>query len=133
MVYRTFGILVAAALTVAAVPFSVDAGEPAGESPYVVVLGITQDGGYPQAGCKKECCRDAWKDPARRRHASSRMMVLALNERRSPAMSTIGYSASGNSSGGMTLAGTILPRPLAVGKPVVKMISLPGLFGSSTG
>ena len=70
MVYRTFGILVAAALTVAAVPFSVDAGEPAGESPYVVVLGITQDGGYPQAGCKKECCADAWKDPARRRHAS---------------------------------------------------------------
>ncbi|MGY4421084.1 hypothetical protein ACVWY2_003533 [Bradyrhizobium sp. JR6.1] len=50
-----------------------------------------------------------------------------------PVDSTIGYSSSGNSSGGITLAGTILPRPLSVGKPVVKMISLPGLSGSSTG
>ena len=29
-----------------------------------------------------------------------------------PVESTIGYSSSGNSSGGMTCAGTILPRPL---------------------
>ena len=43
-----------------------------------------------------------------------------------PVDSTIGYSSSGNSSGGSTCAGTILPRPLSVGKPVVKMISLPG-------
>ena len=50
-----------------------------------------------------------------------------------PVESTIGYSSSGSSSGGMTLAGTILPRPLSVGKPVVKMISLPGWFGPSTG
>ena len=50
-----------------------------------------------------------------------------------PVDSTIGYSSSGSSSGGMTCAGTILPRPLSVGKPVVKMISLPGFEGSSTG
>jgi len=30
------------------------AGEPAG--PYVMVLGIAQDGGAPQAGCRKACC-----------------------------------------------------------------------------
>ena len=24
----------------------------------VVILGITQDGGYPQANCEKECCLD---------------------------------------------------------------------------
>ena len=24
--------------------------------PYIVVLGIAQDGGYPHAGCQKECC-----------------------------------------------------------------------------
>jgi hypothetical protein len=36
-----------------------------------------------------------------------------------PVDSTIGYSASGTSSGAITLAGTILPSPLAVGKPVV--------------
>jgi pyrroloquinoline quinone biosynthesis protein B len=38
--------------------------------PQVIVLGITQDGGYPQAGCRKDCCQPAWKDPDRRRHVS---------------------------------------------------------------
>ncbi len=27
------------------------------EQPFVVVLGIAQDAGYPQAGCQKDCCR----------------------------------------------------------------------------
>ena len=31
------------------------------QNPYVVVLGIAQDGGYPQAGCKKECCKAVWE------------------------------------------------------------------------
>ena len=39
--------------------------------PYVVVLGIAQDGGYPQAGCRKECCRKAWSDPSRRKWVAS--------------------------------------------------------------
>ena len=25
-------------------------------NPYVLILGITQDGGYPQANCYKKCC-----------------------------------------------------------------------------
>ena len=29
---------------------------------YVLVLGVVQDGGYPQAGCQKECCRAVWLD-----------------------------------------------------------------------
>jgi pyrroloquinoline quinone biosynthesis protein B len=33
---------------------------PAG--PYLYVLGIAQDGGYPHAGCKKDCCKDVWTD-----------------------------------------------------------------------
>ena len=40
-----------------------------GEAPFLVVLGIAQDAGYPQAGCRKECCADAWADPGERRHA----------------------------------------------------------------
>lgn len=28
---------------------------------FVVVLGIAQDAGYPQAGCEKECCNAYWK------------------------------------------------------------------------
>ena len=33
------------------------------ESPYVLVLGIAQDGGMPHAGCMKSCCKDLWKKP----------------------------------------------------------------------
>ena len=32
------------------------------DSPFVVVLGIAQDAGYPQAGCRNECCARAWVD-----------------------------------------------------------------------
>ena len=31
--------------------------------PYVIVLGIAQDAGVPQAGCQKNCCRHRWNDP----------------------------------------------------------------------
>ncbi len=43
---------------------------PAAGGPFVVVLGIAQDAGYPQAGCRGPCCAPAWADPARRRHAA---------------------------------------------------------------
>jgi pyrroloquinoline quinone biosynthesis protein B len=46
-----------------------------GDSPFVMVLGITQDGGYPQAGCTKECCEKAWADPSRRRSVASLAIV----------------------------------------------------------
>lgn len=36
----------------------------------VVVLGIAQDAGFPQAGCQKDCCKAAWKDPGLRRFSS---------------------------------------------------------------
>lgn len=39
-------------------------------SPYVMVLGIAQDAGYPQAGCKKDCCKEAWVNPKKRRLVS---------------------------------------------------------------
>ena len=40
------------------------------ESPFVVVLGIAQDAGYPQADCQKDCCKPAWAQPERRRMVS---------------------------------------------------------------
>ena len=52
------------------------------KGPYVVVLGIAQDGGYPQAGCRKECCARAWRDPARRRHVASLAIVDPGTKRR---------------------------------------------------
>lgn len=44
-------------------------------NPYVIVLGIAQDGGYPQAGCKKECCKRAWDDPSVRRAVACLALV----------------------------------------------------------
>lgn len=41
------------------------------ETPFVVVLGVAQDAGYPQAGCNKTCCQPAWEQPALRRSVSS--------------------------------------------------------------
>ena len=29
---------------------------PPADTPFLVVLGIAQDAGFPQAGCRKECC-----------------------------------------------------------------------------
>ncbi len=46
-----------------------------GDSPFLVVLGIAQDAGYPQAGCSKACCRNAWKDRELRRFATSFAIV----------------------------------------------------------
>jgi pyrroloquinoline quinone biosynthesis protein B len=32
------------------------------QNPYITVLGIAQDGGYPQAGCNKECCKAVFEE-----------------------------------------------------------------------
>ena len=37
--------------------------EEISQTPYVMVLGVAQDAGYPQMNCKKECCAAAWKNP----------------------------------------------------------------------
>ena len=50
-----------------------------------------------------------------------------------PVVSTMGKSESGGSSGGSTTAGTSRARPLAVGKPSAKTMSLPGRSGASHG
>jgi pyrroloquinoline quinone biosynthesis protein B len=44
---------------------------PVQAAPYTIVLGIAQDGGYPQAGCERPDCVAAWNDPKLRRHVAS--------------------------------------------------------------
>ncbi len=39
--------------------------------PHVIVLGISQDGGAPHAGCVKSCCNDKWNTPNNRIPVSS--------------------------------------------------------------
>ncbi len=41
------------------------------QAPYILVLGVTQDAGYPQTGCYETHCMPGWKDPAQRRGAVS--------------------------------------------------------------
>ena len=43
--------------------------------PRFVVLGIAQDAGLPQAGCRLRCCAKARRDPSRRRHAACAAVV----------------------------------------------------------
>lgn len=39
--------------------------------PQVWILGVAQDGGYPHIGCKKNCCTQAWSDPANKKYVVS--------------------------------------------------------------
>ena len=49
--------------------FLLSCSSPAPErpTPYVQVLGIAQDAGYPQIGCFKDCCKDTWDNPEKKR------------------------------------------------------------------
>ena len=44
-------------------------------SPYVVVLGVAQDGGAPHAGCLKECCEERWDNSEKHLKVSSIAIV----------------------------------------------------------
>jgi pyrroloquinoline quinone biosynthesis protein B len=41
------------------------------EAPYIFVLGVAQDAGYPQAGCYQPHCLPGWEDKGLRRGAAS--------------------------------------------------------------
>ena len=49
-------------------------------TPYVVVLGIAQDAGFPQIGCEKEQCKRYWQGEVGPRHASSIAIVDPSNQ-----------------------------------------------------
>ncbi|MDZ7267020.1 MAG: MBL fold metallo-hydrolase [candidate division KSB1 bacterium] len=44
-------------------------------APFLVVLGIAQDAGVPQAGCNRECCSRAWHDASLRRKVTALGLV----------------------------------------------------------
>lgn len=48
---------------------------PEYNNPYVLVLGVAQDAGYPQIGCDKECCKEAWNHNEKRKFATSLAVV----------------------------------------------------------
>lgn len=44
-------------------------------APYLMVLGVAQDGGHPQAGCERACCAEVWERPAERHRVSALGLV----------------------------------------------------------
>jgi len=49
-------------------------------TPFVMVLGVAQDAGYPQMNCKKECCKRAWKNPDLQRTTSCLAIVDPISK-----------------------------------------------------
>jgi len=52
------------------------------QSPFLVVLGIAQDGGYPHAGCKKECCKKYYEGKEKKHYVSCLALVDPLSKQR---------------------------------------------------
>lgn len=48
---------------------------PCCAQPFIQILGVAQDGGYPHIGCEKSCCEPAWKDPSKRQWVVSLALV----------------------------------------------------------
>lgn len=44
-------------------------------SPYILILGVAQDAGYPQIGCYEEHCKRAWENPELRRSPTSFALI----------------------------------------------------------
>ena len=47
----------------------------------VHVLGTAQDGGYPHAGCKEDCCINVWDEPSLHRLPTSIAVVDQKNKK----------------------------------------------------
>lgn len=61
---------------IALILFSVSIKAQKDSLPYVLMLGIAQDAGYPQAGCTKTCCEAAWKNDSLKRSPVALAVVI---------------------------------------------------------
>lgn len=51
-------------------------------NPYTLVLGIAQDGGYPQAGCNRPDCIEAWRKLEKRHRVASLAIIDPQSKQR---------------------------------------------------
>ena len=51
-------------------------------APYTILLGLAQDGGYPQAGCNRPDCEAAWADQRLKRRVASLGIVDPVSNQR---------------------------------------------------
>ncbi len=61
--------------TVYAIFFLLFANNTFAASPYILILGTAQDGGYPHMGCNKEGCNRAWADASLKRFVVSFALI----------------------------------------------------------
>ena len=52
------------------------------DGPFTEMLGVAQDGGHPQAGCKEHCCAAAWADPRLGHRVASMAIVDPVSRQR---------------------------------------------------
>jgi pyrroloquinoline quinone biosynthesis protein B len=52
------------------------------KAPFIIVLGTAQDGGYPHAGCKKDCCQKYYSGKEKRHYVSCLALVDPVNNQR---------------------------------------------------
>ena len=50
------------------------------KGPYIVILGIAQDAGYPQANCNKDCCVRAWNNSLLSKYVSCLALVDPMSK-----------------------------------------------------
>ncbi len=62
-------------------PFSQTMISPVEQNPNITVLGVAQDAGYPQANCKKDCCKPVWKGEVPRKHVSCIALIDPPNNK----------------------------------------------------
>ena len=59
----------------ALVPIAESSVSTPSEGPYIFVLGVAQDAGYPQAGCFKQHCMQGWMQKDKRLMADRKSVV----------------------------------------------------------
>lgn len=55
-------------------------GRAVAQNPYVQVLGVAQDGGFPQANCQKECCKAVFDGKTARQFVSCIAVIDPLSQ-----------------------------------------------------
>jgi pyrroloquinoline quinone biosynthesis protein B len=50
------------------------------QNPYIIVLGVAQDGGYPQANCQKTCCKKVYAHKAKPQYVSSIALIDPISK-----------------------------------------------------
>ncbi len=52
------------------------------EKPYIIILGIAQDAGYPQIGCDKDCCKKVYEGKATKQMVSCIAIVDPVSKQK---------------------------------------------------